>query len=72
MEREYTIIVEKADGNWSGYSPDVPGVIATDTTADTCAARLRDAIEFHIEGLKEFGLPIPEPSAVVSTIRVAA
>jgi len=69
---EYTIIIEPAGDNWSGYSPDVPGVIATDETAEACAERLRDAIVFHVEGLKRHGYPVPQPLAQVSSVKVAA
>jgi predicted RNase H-like HicB family nuclease len=72
--REYAIVITKANRrrNWCGYSPDVPGVVATDLTAEACAERLRGALEQHISVLAEEGLEIPEPSTVVRTVKMAA
>ena len=60
----YGVVIEKADGNYSGYVPDLPGCVATGATVEQVEHELRDAIRFHIEGLKEDGLPVPEPAAV--------
>ena len=60
----YGVVIEKADGNYSGYVPDLPGCVATGATVEEVEHELRDAIRFHIEGLKEDGLPVPEPAAV--------
>ena len=59
----YLVIYEKAGDNYSAYSPDVPGCIATGITRDEVEKNIREAISFHIEGLSEDGLPIPEPSS---------
>jgi len=66
----YLVIVEKADGNYSAYSPDIPGCIATGTTRDEAEKNIREAISFHIEGLKEDDLPVPEPSSFTEYIEV--
>jgi len=58
----YAIVIEKAKGNYSAYVPDLPGCISTGKTIDEVENNIREAIEFHIEGLKEDGLPIPFPS----------
>ena len=58
----YAIVIEKAKGNYSAYVPDLPGCVATGQTGEETEANLRDAILFHIEGLIEDGLPVPEPS----------
>ena len=50
---DYTIIIEKGDGNCSAYCPDLPGVVAAAKTAEETAELMREAIEFHLEGLKE-------------------
>ena len=59
---EYTIIIEKAEGNYSAYCPDLPGCVATGGTVAETIERMKEAIAFHIEGLRKEGLPIPEPS----------
>ena len=60
----YGVVIEKADGNYSGYVPDLPGCVATGATVEQVEHELRDAIRFHVEGLKEDGLPVPAPAAV--------
>lgn len=67
----YTIIVEKAGSNYSAYCPDLPGCIATGTSVDETIKRMKNAIEFHIEGLKKEGLEIPKPSVKARSIEVA-
>jgi predicted RNase H-like HicB family nuclease len=57
----YRIIVRQAGNNYSAYSPDVPGCIATGPTYEQTFQNVREAIEFHIEGLIAEGLPVPEP-----------
>ncbi|GAI34075.1 unnamed protein product [marine sediment metagenome] len=69
---KYTIIVEKARGNYSAYCPDLPGCIATGSTAEETIERMREAIRFHIEGLKRENIAIPEPSSQATYIEVAA
>jgi predicted RNase H-like HicB family nuclease len=68
----YAIVIENAGGNYSAYVPDLPGCIATgETLADTEQA-IREAIEFHLDGLREDGIPIPSPSSRVEYVEVAA
>jgi len=69
---KYTIIIEKAEGNYSAYCPDLPGCIATGSTVEETIQRMKEAIEFHIEGLKKEKLAIPEPSAKAASIEVTA
>lgn len=59
----YVVVFEKAPENWAAYSPDVPGCVATGVTRVEAAANMRDALAFHIEGLRRRGLAIPEGSA---------
>ena len=59
----YLIIIEKQENNYSAYCPDVPGCIATGNTIDETRNNFLEALDFHFEGLKEDGIPIPEPSS---------
>jgi predicted RNase H-like HicB family nuclease len=61
----YAVIIEKAGGNFSAYVPDLPGCIATGATVEETENELREAIRFHIDGLAEDGLPVPEPLSIV-------
>jgi len=66
----FLIIIEKAGSNYSAYSPDLPGCIATGKTREDAEEQMHEAIAFHIEGLKEDGLPIPEGSSSASWVLV--
>lgn len=68
--RRFLIVVEKADGNFSAYSPDLPGCVATGATPEETTARMHGAIDLHIQGLREDRLPIPEPSATAAYVEV--
>ena len=67
---KYLVIFEKAGGNYSAYSPDIPGCIATGNTRKEVEKNIKEAISFHIEGLTEDGLPVPEPSSFTEYIEV--
>ena len=69
---KYTIIVEKAGKNYSAYCPDLPGCIATGYSMEETVSRMREAIKFHLEGLKEEKIDIPKPSTKVVSIDVTA
>jgi len=60
----YAIVIEKAEGNYSAYVPDLPGCIATAVTVKAVEEEIREAIRFHIDGLKEDGLPVPSPTSI--------
>ncbi len=60
----YAIVIEKADGNYSAYVPDLRGCIATGETVAAVETEIRDAIRFHIDGLKQDGLPVPKPTSI--------
>jgi predicted RNase H-like HicB family nuclease len=64
----YAIVIEQANGNLSAYVPDLPGCVATGDTIATVEREIRDAIRFHIEGLKEDGLPVPEPTSIAEYV----
>ena len=68
----YAIVIEKADGNFSAYVPDLPGCIATGATVEETEASIREAIEFHLDGMREDGVAIPIPSSRVEYVDVAA
>ncbi|MGI8905049.1 MAG: type II toxin-antitoxin system HicB family antitoxin [Candidatus Sumerlaeaceae bacterium] len=70
--RQYLVIYEKADSNWAAYSPDVPGCMATAKTRKGVERRFREALQFHLEGLREAGLPIPKPTATYGFSEVPA
>ncbi|MDF0666527.1 MAG: type II toxin-antitoxin system HicB family antitoxin [Nitrospira sp.] len=68
----YAVVIEKAEGNYSAYVPDLPGCVATGVTSEDTEREIREAIELHLEGLREDGAPIPPPSSKVQYIEVAA
>jgi predicted RNase H-like HicB family nuclease len=68
----YAIVVEQAESNYAAYVPDLPGCIATGATVEETEARLSEAIELHLEGMREDGLPIPEPSSIVDYVETSA
>jgi predicted RNase H-like HicB family nuclease len=67
---KYLVIFEKANGNYSAYSPDLPGCIATGRTKAEVEKNVREAISFHLEGLRKDGLPVPEPSSFTEYVEV--
>ncbi len=70
---QYAIVIEKVpDSNYSAYVPDLPGCISVGETLDEVTQMIQEAIELHIEGMREDGLPIPEPSTTVAMVEVAA
>ena len=68
----YAIVIERAENNYAAYVPDLPGCVTTGQTVEEVEREIREAIEFHIRGLREDGLPVPEPSSKVNYIDVAA
>ena len=70
--KRYAIVIEKAPSNYAAYVPDLPGCIATGATVEETESLLREAIELHLEGMREDGLPIPEPASVVEYLEVPA
>ena len=67
---EYTVIYEPGERNWSAYVPDLPGCVATARTRKKLEIQIREAIEFHIEGLRLHGESIPQPTIEVGTVAV--
>jgi predicted RNase H-like HicB family nuclease len=68
----YLIVIEPTSTGYSAYSPDLPGCVATGHTRDDVEREMHDAIEFHVEGLRLAGEPVPEPSSQASYCDVAA
>ncbi len=68
----YAIVIEKGEGNYGAYVPDLPGCVATGRTIEETERSIQEAIEFHLEGMRADGLPIPEPSSRVEYVEVAA
>jgi predicted RNase H-like HicB family nuclease len=66
----YAIVIEKAENNYSVYVPDLPGCVATAATVEAAEEEIREAIRFHIDGLKEDGLPVPEPTSMAEYTEV--
>jgi predicted RNase H-like HicB family nuclease len=64
----YAVVIEKANGNYSAYVPDLPGCIAAGPTIEVVEREIRDAIRFHIEGLKADGLEVPEPTSIANYV----
>ena len=69
---KYAVVIEKAGENLSAYVPDLPGCIATGNSPAEVEQLIREAISFHLEGLREDGIEIPEPSCAVRYIELAA
>jgi predicted RNase H-like HicB family nuclease len=72
MTVRYAIVIESAGSNYSAYVPDLPGCVATGATVEEVESAIRDAIGFHLEGMRADGTPIPPPSSRVNYSEVAA
>jgi predicted RNase H-like HicB family nuclease len=68
----YAVVIEKAEGNYSAYVPDLPGCVATGHSVEEVESEIRGAIAFHLEGMREDGVPIPEPTSKVEYVELAA
>lgn len=69
---EYAVVFEKTSNGWSAYVPDLPGLGVAAATLEETETLIREAIEFHIAGLREDGLPVPAPATQVKQIAVPA
>ena len=70
--RKYAIVIEHGQNNLSAYVPDLPGCITTGRTVEEIERNILEAIELHLEGLREDGLPIPEPHTAVTYVELQA
>ncbi|MDE2051931.1 MAG: type II toxin-antitoxin system HicB family antitoxin [Gammaproteobacteria bacterium] len=68
----YAVVIEPAGANFSAYVPDLPGCVATGSTPADTEVAIREEIQFHLDGLREDGLPIPAPNSRVEYVEVAA
>lgn len=70
--KKYLIIVEQTETGFSAYSPDLDGCVATGATESEVETNMREAIEFHLEGLREEGFAIPDPHTYSAYLDIAA
>ena len=68
----YAIVIEKAESNYSAYVPDLPGCVATGATVEEIESQIREAIAFHLDGMREDGIAIPQPASRVDYVEIAA
>jgi len=69
---KYAIVIEKAENNYSAYVPDLPGCITTGKSLEETRRLMQEAIEFHIEGLRLHGDPVPRPTSICEYIAIGA
>ena len=69
---KYTVVIERAPNNYAAYVPDLPGCVATGGTSDEAVSEIRQAIEYHIESLREHGELVPEPHCTATVVDVNA
>lgn len=67
---KYAVVIERATNNYSAYVPDLPGCVATGKTRSEAAQQIREAVSFHLEGLREDGIAIPEPRTSTEVVEV--
>ncbi|MBP9665321.1 MAG: type II toxin-antitoxin system HicB family antitoxin [Pyrinomonadaceae bacterium] len=68
----YAIVIEKAENNYSAYVPDLLGCVATGETVEETEKEIREAIDLHLRGMREDGIPIPQPSVQVDYVDLVA
>jgi len=64
----YTVVIEKASGNYSAYVPDLPGCVASGDTVAAVENEIREAIRFHIDGLQADGIVVPQPTTIAEYV----
>lgn len=69
--KRYAIVIEKATSNFAAYAPDLPGCVATGKTVKETEQLMREAIDLHLQGLRDDGMEPPEPSSVVEYLEIA-
>ena len=69
---KYLIVIEETDSGFSAYSPDIPGCVSTGASREDVERNMREAIEFHLDGLRQDGQPVPKPSTSAAYVDVAA
>jgi len=63
--KRYAVVIEKGETSYGAYVPDLPGCVAAGETVEEVETLIREAIQFHVDGLREEGLPIPEPTTIL-------
>jgi len=69
---KYLVVIEATTTGYSAYSPDLPGCVATGATREAVEESMREAIAFHLDGLREDGIAVPEPTTYSSYVEVPA
>lgn len=69
---QYTVIIERGENSFGAYVPDLPGCVAVGETREEVLQLIQEAIEFHLEGMREDGLDIPEPTSTSELVEVTA
>jgi predicted RNase H-like HicB family nuclease len=64
----YAVVIEKANGNYSAYVPDLPGCVAAGAAVAAVESEIRDAIHFHIDGLRADGIDVPQPTSIAQYV----
>ena len=67
---EYLVVIENSEGSYSAYSPDLPGCVAAGETIEEVRSLMREAIQMHIESLREHGEPVPPPASSADYVAV--
>lgn len=70
MSVKYAVIFERAATNWAAYVPDLPGCMTTGKTLEQARENIREAIEGHLETLRQYGEPVPAPSAIAGEVEI--
>ena len=70
--KKYLIVIERTDSGYSSYSPDLPGCVSTGKSREEAERNMREAIEFHVDGLRQEGYPVPEPQTTSSYVELPA
>lgn len=70
--KKFLVVIERTDGGYSSYSPDLPGCVSTGKLREEAESNMREAIEFHVDGLRQEGYPVPEPQATSSYVELPA
>ena len=70
--KKYAVVIEKGPNNYSAFVPDLPGCITTGRTVEEIEENIREAIELHLEGMREDGEPIPEPTTLTREVEITA
>jgi predicted RNase H-like HicB family nuclease len=70
--KKYLIVIERTDSGYSSYSPDLPGCVSTGKSREEAEKNMREAIEFHVDGLRQEGYPVPESQATSSYVELPA